>query len=188
MTAAQASAAASSPDHAPLSASATPPGPPADTAPLLPLLRDLERLLEQDPLTTADVAAQVGPIEEDPGRGLPLKLRPRAPMLQKASLTRSLAGGELYLLRVAIAPEARPTILALRGIFGNDRPVVASLHGERETVFSPPSSGPKWSVAVIASLSPCWDPHSHDAPPPGPCEKLTAESRVETITFRRDPR
>lgn len=180
--------AASSPDDARLaSPSAAPLGPPERTTSLLLLLRDLERFLEQDNLTAADVVARVGPIEDDPGGSMPMKLRPRVPEFREASLSR-YPEGPLYLLEVAFAPDARPTILELRGIFEKDRLVVPSLHGERETTFYPTSTGARWSVAVIASLSRCRDPHSDAEPPPGPCEKLSAGSRVETITFRRDPR
>jgi hypothetical protein len=182
------SEAASKPDATTLASTSTaPPRAPADTTPLLTSLRDLERFLEQDRLTAADVVARIGPIEEDRGGSMPMKLRPRVPRLRKASLSR-YPDGSIYLFEVAFAPDARPTILELRGIFGTDNLVVPTLHGERESISYPTSMGARWSVAVIADLSCCRDPHSNAEPPPGPCEELNAGSRVETTAFRRDPR
>jgi hypothetical protein len=168
-----------------VSAAAAPPLPSAGAASLLPVLRELHRFLERDKLTVGDIVNKVGTIKADPGLPMSMVLRPSAPAFQAARLAR-YPDGAPYLLEIELNPEARPTIQDLRDIFGEDRPSRGP-HGERTTIFYPPSREKRWSVAVIADLSRCWDPHSAAEPPPGPCEPLHAGSRVEKLALRRDP-
>ena len=157
--------------------------------PTLRLVTSLEALLERDALVVDDVVAAVGPIVTDPGIPMPITLRPSAPEIIKAELGRYPAGdrleGVVYLLELGFSREARPTLDELGRVFGEGRPG-HGFHGERFTMFYPLSRSAQWSVAVIASLPSCFDPHS-DAVPANPCEPTNRESRVESVTFRRDP-
>jgi hypothetical protein len=173
---------------APTAATTAPaqPGLSAQTTPVLKLLVELHHLLLQDALTIKIVTDRVGPIVEDPGMPMPVTLKPRAAELQQAKLARYPEGGAVYILELQFTPEARPTFQELRSVFGKDRRI-GNLHGERGTIFYPTAKGKGWKVAVIAEMSPCFDPHSAANPPPGPCEKVSAQSRAEKLTFRRDP-
>jgi hypothetical protein len=74
----------------------------------------------------------------------------------------------------------------LHDVFGADQ-IGHGFHAERFTMFYPKSQSAHWTVAVIASMPSCFDPHS-DAEPTGPCEDIVAASRIESVSFRRDPR
>src|SRR5207237_10300961 len=100
---------------------------------------------------------------------LPMTLKPRAPWFQGAQLSCYPDCGAVYTLDLDFTSEARPTVQELRTVFGKDQPVVLSLHGQRTTIFYPPSKIKRWSGAFIADLSRCFDRHSSADPPPGPC-------------------
>lgn len=177
-----------------VSSPVTPPPPVVPPPPqtTLQLLTSLETLLEHD-VTVDDVARAVGPIDDDPGpeSRSELTLHPMNPKLATAKLARYPAdeaklAGAVYLLELAIPPRARPTFGELATVFGPGR-IGPSLHAERIQMFYPHSRSKRWSVAVIAAMSSCHDPHSDAEPPPGPCTPIEDASRVETITFRRDP-
>jgi hypothetical protein len=157
---------------------------------MLTRLQALQRALGKDPLTADDVAIHTGTPTDDPKQPPPAVPRPLAPGIEKARIGRFMGNnpqsGQIYLVTVDLAAGSRPTIAELRSIFGPEHVGALALHGEREAMYYPATTGKGWHAAVIASLSPCFDPHSSAEPPPGPCDKIHAGSRVERITFRRD--
>jgi len=160
---------------------------------VLATLDEWRRMFEREGVSVEDVTTRVGSLGRKAGGPWVFELNTRAAWLERAQLSRyaeSDAGwsNALYLLELHFRPEARPTLDALGGVFGAYHVVPAGLHGERSATFYPPSSDPAWSVAVIAAGSRCYDPHSHDPPPPGPCLPLDGRTPIETITFRRDPK
>jgi hypothetical protein len=188
---------------------ATPPPPLASAAPrpaaialsVLPILVEIERLLERDPLTLEEVMATVGPIDEAQSKPTDdvVMLRPRLPWVRKARVMRygrdkwysgpEFGRGAIFILELHFVPEARPTIAELGGIFGERHGgAYPDLHGFRSTTFNPPTKGRRWSVTVLADLLPCFDPHGWGDPPPYPCTPVAEDSLAEKVELLRNPK
>lgn len=113
---------------------------------------DLIRFLSQDPLSTAEVAARVGPLVRDPGGLMPIELRPILPGVLSARLARYPDSGLPYTLELALASDARVTPAALKTILGNYDQARTDRGMPREVLFYPQAVGPLWRVVVIAQL------------------------------------
>jgi hypothetical protein len=135
-------------------------------------LEKLLRFLAKDPLGVADVAARIGPIVHDPGPPLEIDLAPSVPGVRAAHLSRYPDTGAPYTLRVELASPV--SVAALRAAFGEYRQMRTDRGVPREIAFYPPSTEPRWSVAVLARI------------PPGAAP--IDEAHSSEVTFRRDPR
>jgi hypothetical protein len=119
---------------------------------MIDIIRELIRLLSQDPLSVEDVISRVGPVVDDPGAPMPIDLQPVLSGVRAANLDRYPDNGLPYALTIELEPGARVTAAALQQAFGD----YMRLHTDRghppEIIFYPQAVGSQWTVAVIAKL------------------------------------
>jgi hypothetical protein len=139
------------------------------------LVQDLMRFLAQDPLGVDDVTARVGSVTRDPGVLMPIELWPAVAGVRSARLARYPDSGLPYVLTLTLAsaPDARPTLAALKAVLGDYRRARTDFGMPREFIFYPPAEGPHWQVVVIVQIESVND--EIEAAP------------ITSIAFRRDP-
>jgi hypothetical protein len=128
--------------------------------------------LSQDHLGTNDICERVGPVSNDPGGLVPLRLRTTAPGLSAVTLARYPDSDIPYLLEMELVDEARPRLAELTALLGQYHRSLTRDGLPSEVIFYPVSGDTPWQVAVIAQLE-------SSSPP-------SASARVTRISLRRD--
>jgi hypothetical protein len=138
------------------------------------LIRDIVNFLSRDSLTVEDVTARIGRVTNDPGGLIPIEVQPVLPGVHAARVARYPDSGLPYMLDLDLAPGARPTVAALKGLLGDYRRARTDWDQPRQLLFYPPAEGTRWGIVVIARLEPAADD--------------VADGRIASISFRRDAR
>jgi hypothetical protein len=140
---------------------------------MIELIREMTGFLSREPLTVEDVIARVGPVTEDPGGSIPIRIRPDIAGIDLARLMRDPASGLPDALQFDFAPDARPKVKALREAFGDYERILTHRDRPSEIMFHPTATGTPRNVVVVARLS------ADD----GTIDEASAAS----ITFLRNP-
>lgn len=136
------------------------------------LIRDMVNFLSRDSLTIEDVTAMTGCVTSDPGGLIPVEMQPVLPGVRTARVARYPDSGLPYMLDLDLAPDARPTVAALKELFGDYRRAPSDWDQARQLLFYPPAEGTRWGIVVIARL----EPATGDV----------AEGLIASVSFRRD--
>jgi hypothetical protein len=138
------------------------------------LIRDMVNFLSRDSLTVEDVTARTGRVTNDPGGLIPIEVQSGLPGVHAARVASYPDSGLPYMLDLDLAPDAWPTVAAVKGLLGDYQQARTDWDQPRQLLFYPPAEGSRWGVVVIARL----EPAAGDV----------ADGRIASISFRRDAR
>ncbi len=142
---------------------------------MIETVQKLCQLLSTEPLTAPEVATSLGTIVEDPGKNLPLIVRPSNPFFKEAQVVRQFETNEPAHVELLLAEPGALSVEALKATFGDySEPPKLHWNSPQKIIFYVNKPNLPRTCAVIADVR--------------PGEQGAKDGTVTAVTVRRDIR